>query len=179
MFLASAAAGLGKDPMAIDVAGGQVELVLGRQRGQQGGDQLGLPLAAGGVHRGRRVGQDQQLQRLAVGQQLPLQLAFALGPLTPCPSPGGEESWRRELHHEVAVVAAAVRDQHHVRLPALHLDHRLEILRRRVFLGAELDVGRMRGQGVAGRVRRRTDRLQRLRRIDLHVDLKLPQADAA
>ncbi len=33
----------------------------------------------------------------------------------------------------------------------------------------------MRGQGVARGVRRRADRLQRLLRIDLHVDLKLPQ----
>ena len=57
----------------------------------------------------------------------------------------------------------------------LSLDHGLEILRGRVFLGAEFDVGRVRGQGVARGVRGRTDRLELLLRSDLHVDLELPQ----
>ena len=116
-FFASAGSGLLEDPVALHVAAGQVERVLGRQRPEQRRDELGLRRAARGVHRGRGVGQDQQVQRLAVGQHVRA--------ASRRPAPGGVS-----MQHEVAVVAAAVRDQHHVRLPAVDLDHHLEIPRR-------------------------------------------------
>ena len=48
----------GEDPRAIHVAGGQIELVLGRQRSADRRDELGLRTPGGRIHRSRRVGQD-------------------------------------------------------------------------------------------------------------------------
>ena len=68
-----------------------------------------------------------------------------------------------------------MRDQPHVGRPAFGLDEHFKVLRRGILLGAEFDVRGVRGQAVAGNVRRQADRPQRHGRAELHVDLKLAQ----
>ena len=117
------------------------------------------------VHRCGRVGKHQELQRLAVGDERTFPVA------------GGP--WRRELDHEVAIVAAAMRNDDDVARPVLDFDDCLEIARRRVFLRRELDVAGMLGLLRADEVRRGRHALERCRRVDLHVDGQARAADAA
>jgi hypothetical protein len=102
------------------------------------------------------VSEDQQLQRLAVGERLALPSAV-----------GGR---RRQQAQEVAVVAAAMRDQRRLLLAADDLDHHLEVAVGRVLLGRELDMGSLCGAVDAGQVRRTGDLGQRQHGTDLHVD---------
>ena len=72
-FLASAGPRLLEGPVAIDVAGGQVDRVLAASATpSRAATNSACAARLAGVHRGRGVGQDQQFQRLAVGQQLSL-----------------------------------------------------------------------------------------------------------
>ena len=148
-----------ESPIALDVATGQVEFVLRPQRGKYGRHELLLHLARVGIHRSGGIGQDQQVQRLAVGQYLPLLVGA-----------GGSGS---HLQHEVSVLAAAMWDQHGIGAVAVKLDYDFEVGRRRVLLGSELDLGRMPGLLRSREVRRRGHVLQRGRRVDGQDDPQL------
>ena len=118
-----------KDPIALHIAADQIELVLLGKRAEQRGDELGLGRAACLIDRRRRIGQDQQFDRLAVGDHTP-----------PARTVGHR---RRELQHEIAVRATAMRDHDDVRPARLDFYVKLEIASRRILQGRELDVGRM------------------------------------
>ena len=152
---------LREGPVARHVAGREVKRVLRRQGREQRADEGRLLRTLPGIDRRGRVGDDQQLQRLAIGQQRPIPIPV--------------RARRRELKHEVAVVAAAVRDHDDVGLAPLGLDDDLEIARRRVFLGRELDVSRVERPLVACRMRRRGHALERDDGVHLHVDAQLAQ----
>ena len=144
MFFASAAAGLAKTHWQSTSQVPRLNLSLGVKRGSKAAIN-----SACRWRLGASIEADVSASRTNSSGSPSGSSSRCNWPHSPAASPGREMAAlrRHDLHHEIAVVAAAVRDQHHVRLPTLELDHRLEILRGRVFLGAELDVGRMRRSG--------------------------------
>ena len=101
------------------------------------------------------------MERFAVGNERSLPIA-------------GAARWR-ELNEEVAVVAAAVRDDDHIFALPRDFDDRLEIAGRRVLLRGEFDVARVLGLSQSRVVRRRCDALEARGGVDLHVDLQIAE----
>ena len=150
---------LGRRPSGRHVAGREHELVPLPQRREDRGHEFRLLLPFFGIHRGRRIAEQHDFERSAVGRDLALPIA-------------GRRR-RRKLHEQIAVVPTAMRHDDHVGLPAVDLADDLEIAFGRVFLGGEFDRRRMRGLLNAHGMRRAGHALERNRRFDRHLQRQL------
>ena len=130
----------------------------GRQRPEHSGDELRLLGTLPGVYRGGRIGQQDQVHRGLVDEQIAIVFHVF--------------RWRRQQEHEIAVFAAAVRNQRQFRLLSFQLGDDFKIASGRVFLRVELDVRRVLGLGRPHGVRRRRDPRKRHDRIDLHGSIE-------
>ena len=161
VVLAAAVELLRREPAGGDIAGGEAEVVLFAERAEQGGEQGVLVAAGGGVHGAGGIGEHDQFERFAVGDQVAL--------------PGPSLIWGGDQGEEIAVLAAAVRNHGDRRGLVIDGDLDLEIAAWGVLRGAELGLRGV-GSGVNARaVGRAFEFFYRQGRVQADVDGQLAQ----